>query len=344
MYSGNGVSVILCCYNSVKRLNKTLKALANQKFDEAINVEIIVVDNASTDHTAEYANSIWESLNTATKLRNVHQPIPGLGNARKTGISAATYPYVLFCDDDNWLSPNYINDGFHILNNNLSVGACGGIGIPIFEIDKPFWFDEYAESFAVGSQQIVKVKGKQLSLYGAGLMLKKDIIYQLENCGYSQFLKDRTGTKLSSSGDTELTNAIVLLGYELRYSENLKFFHYLSKERLTLNYLERLFIAFGTDGPIRNLYHAHLCSGLINKLIKNWYFHFMLSVFRFIKYYVFPPKKYGRKIYLSWNKAYLKELFNIKPSYKTIIYNIRKVVSVDTRNKKSDSVQLAVVA
>lgn len=339
-----GVSVILCCYNSGKRLNKTLRALANQKFDAELNVEIIVVDNASTDHTAEYAKSIWESLNTHIQLRNINQPIPGLGNARKIGIAEAKYSYVLFCDDDNMLFPNYINDGYHILNNDDHTGACGGIGLPVFETDKPNWFDEYAESFAVGSQEIVKENGKQLSLYGAGLMLKKEVINQLDNCGYSQFLKDRTGTKLSSSGDTELTNAIVLLGYDLKYSENLKFFHYLPKERITKNYLEKLFVAFGTDGPLRNLYYAHICTSFIHKLIKYWHFHFFLSIFRLVKYYIHPPKKQGRKIFFLWSKAYIKELLAIRSNYGTIISNIHKIAAVKIKKENLNRMELAGVA
>lgn len=344
MQIDTGISVILCCYNSVKRLNKTLKALANQKFDSEIPVEIIVVDNASTDHTAEYSKTIWESLNTHNKIRNVHQPIPGLGNARKAGIKEAQYSYILFCDDDNWLFPNYINDGYNILNNNANIGACGGIGLPVFEIDKPNWFDEYAESFAVGSQEIVKENGKQLSLYGAGLLIKKEVLNQLENCGHTHFFNGRTGNKLSSSEDTELTNAIVLLGYDLHYTENLKFYHYLPKERLTKSYLERLFVAFGTDGPLRNLYHAHICTSFIHKLIKYWHFHFFLSIFRLVKYYIHPPKKQGRKIFFLWSKAYIKELIALKSNYGTLLENIQNVVSFKFKREHVNPIELEGIA
>lgn len=339
-----GVSVVICCFNSTARLYKTLKALAHQIIDKEIDVELIIVDNASTDETATYAKEIWESFNSPWHLINTYEAQPGLGNARKKGIAEANYAYILFCDDDNWLSPNYVTDAYHILNNDTTIAACGGIGLPVFETEKPYWFDEYAESYALGSQEIVRENGKLLCLYGAGLVFKKEIINQLDSCGYTQFFKGRVGKKLSSSEDIELTNAMVIMGYKLHYNPSLQFYHYLPKERLTLNYIQKLFIANGTDGPIRNLYYAHICTGLVHKLIKNWYFHLLLSMFRLVKYFIIPPKKYGRKIYFLWNKAYINELLSIKYSYKNIISNIGKIASIAIEKNNTNNTTLAQIA
>ena len=48
-----GISVIVCCYNSAERLTETIKHLAGQNVPHYIPWELIVVDNASTDNTAE---------------------------------------------------------------------------------------------------------------------------------------------------------------------------------------------------------------------------------------------------------------------------------------------------
>jgi glycosyltransferase involved in cell wall biosynthesis len=47
----NGVSVIICCYNSRERIEKTLDFIFAQEVEGAIPWEIIIVDNASTDDT-----------------------------------------------------------------------------------------------------------------------------------------------------------------------------------------------------------------------------------------------------------------------------------------------------
>src|ERR1700710_953780 len=167
-----GVTVIICCYNSAPRLKETLSALAAQTFRSSLPWEIVLVDNASTDDTAGLSLRLWDSFDTGVELRVVHEPMAGQVNARKRGISEANYSILLFCDDDNWLSPNYVQGVFTLLTGDPRIAACGGKGIPVFETEKPEWFDEYAEAFATGSQELNKEDGRILSLYGAGLAIK----------------------------------------------------------------------------------------------------------------------------------------------------------------------------
>ena len=324
-----GVSVLLCCYNSAARIKETLHALASQQFHSPFFWEIILVDNASTDKTAQISRSIWDDLDTGTELRIVFEPRAGLGNARKKGISEASCSFILFCDDDNWLDRSYVQDVFNILNSDPTIAACGGRGIPVFEIPKPYWFDEYAEAFALGPQQANTENGKILNLYGAGLAVNKFILQQLEMINFTPLMQGRVGNKLSSAEDTELTYALVLMGYKLYYSHELKFYHYLPKERLNLSYLKKLFIAFGNDGPVRNLYYANISNRFFHRKLKSWNFHFLLSLFRLVKYSIIPPKKYGRNIYFNWNKAYIKELLSLRGDYATINENIFRIKNID---------------
>jgi glycosyltransferase involved in cell wall biosynthesis len=302
-----------------------LEALASQKISAALAVEIVLVDNASTDGTAEYATKTWNSLGARFDLRVVEETVPGLSHARKKGIEEAKFSFILFCDDDNRLESNYVNDTFLILNSDNRIAACGGIGTPVYEAAKPYWFDEYAEAFAVGSQEITEENGKILTLYGAGLAIRKQVLQELDAAGFKQHFKGRLKNKLSSSEDTELTNAMVLLGYKLVYSDKLRFRHYLPKERTTFSYLKKLFIAFGTDGPIRNLYYSFISERRSHKLIQNWNFHLLLSLVRLVKYLVHPPKKFGRSIYFNWSLAYIKELIAVRKYYPEVTKGLRKI-------------------
>ena len=74
------ISAIICCYNSVSRIEKTLSALAAQNFPESIQAEAILVDNCSTDGTAELARSVWRR--TDMPLRIVAESRAGLCFAR----------------------------------------------------------------------------------------------------------------------------------------------------------------------------------------------------------------------------------------------------------------------
>jgi hypothetical protein len=102
----DGVSVVLCCYNSVGRLPETLRHLSMQRLPSGCQWEVLLVDNASQDDTAFVASGLWEDLGRPAPLRIVHEPIPGLSSARNAGIRNACYEYVILCDDDNWLAPD----------------------------------------------------------------------------------------------------------------------------------------------------------------------------------------------------------------------------------------------
>lgn len=334
-----GVSVIVCCYNSSTRLAKALQALAKQTFNQNLLWEIIIVDNASKDNTSIVAAEIWEKLDTPIKIKIVYEPLPGLGHARKKGIDEAAYSVILFCDDDNWLAANYVQGIFDILESDINIAACGGMGIPVFETAEPYWFYAYAEAFALGSQEINNEGEQLLNLYGAGLAIQKHALEQLYKSGFDPLLHGRTGKKLSSSEDTELTYAFVLMGYKLFCTDELKFFHYLPKERLAFNYLKKLFIAFGNDGPVRNLYYAYISNRFFHKKIKNWNFHFVLSLLRLVKYLIVPPKKFGRLVYLNWSIAYIKQLFAIRKKYPAMKEQIRQIKAANNHPVQNNITQ-----
>ncbi len=327
----DGITVIICCYNSVQRLSKTLQALSTQQC--SITWELLIVDNASEDNSAEYAVDLWKMFRPDIPIRVVEESIPGLSNARKTGIKTASYANVLFCDDDNWLNEQYVQGMYNMLMSDSQTAACGGMGIPIFESKEPYWFYEYAEAYALGSQKINSEHGNILNLYGAGLAIKKSALDKLYKSGFDSVLQDRVGMLLSSAGDTELTYALVLLGYKLQCSNELKFFHFLTKERLTVSYLKRLFTSFGNDGPMRNLYYSFVSQRLTHKLIKVWVLHLLLSILRLFKYWVVPPKKYGRDIYFSWSLAYINSLWAIRKNYSELKINISKLHTIGQESK-----------
>src|SRR5688500_716407 len=121
-----GVSVIICCYNSAQRISDTLKYLFNQKVSDSIPWEVVVVNNASSDSTSEIAKSAWVEKGGGTNFKIVDQSIPGLSSARQKGIEVSNYDFLIFCDDDNHLEPNYIAAAFNLMHENPEIGIAGG--------------------------------------------------------------------------------------------------------------------------------------------------------------------------------------------------------------------------
>lgn len=245
----DGVSVIVCCYNSATRLPKTLRHLAVQKVPESIPWEVIVINNNSTDSTVDLAKKEWAKYSCNVKLIVVDEPKQGLSNARRKGIKTAKFEYLLFCDDDNWLAPNYVQTAYEIMHNNDSIGILGGDSIAECEVALPAWFEENKCDYAVGSQGTESGDAThRWNLWGAGMVLRKSVYQYFIYKNLKSFLSDRKGDDLSAGGDNELCKWYILAGYKLWYDKQLVLYHFIPKERLTETYWKRMWIGFnGTD-------------------------------------------------------------------------------------------------
>ena len=254
-----GTSVIICCYNSGKIITKTLDFLIKQKTPHPW--EILVINNNSSDNLIEKIDCYVEENNIGN-IRLINEPIPGLSYARRKGVINAKYDYIIFCDDDNWLNDDYLFRAYELLSSNQEYGIIGGKGTPHFEDQPPEWFEEYASHYAVGPQFKMQSTTRALVptdfVYGAGMVIKKNLLIELYNSGFTSLLTDRKGNSISSGGDQELCYAVQFSGMKIGYSPLLEFEHYISKDRLNRRYLRSLFKASGKAGPIFRLYKLAL--------------------------------------------------------------------------------------
>ena len=141
-----GISIVICTYNGVKRLQPTLEAIFSLTIPPGLQWELIIVDNASTDNTSDFCKALVEQHHFHNNTRIVFESNPGCNNARLRGLQETKYEWLLFCDDDNHLFPDYLEKGWSILEHNPKIGVLGGQGVPLFENEKPEWFDQYSRS------------------------------------------------------------------------------------------------------------------------------------------------------------------------------------------------------
>jgi len=262
----NGISVIVCCYNSATRIEPTLLALSEQSLLREVTLEIIIVDNNSNDRTSELVLQLWEKFGSPFKLKVVTELTPGLSNARLKGIETSNFDILLFCDDDNWLKETYVAEGIKHFMRYPELALVGGRGIPIFEKEEPEWFQTFKVNFAVGSP--VERKGfltdNHHYLYGAGLFLRKSYFESLIGRGFKFQLSDRKGKALSSGGDQELVFAMRLVGYKAYFDDELTFYHFMPHLRMNWDYLKRLRRGMYESSFIIYLYRSCLTPELWN--------------------------------------------------------------------------------
>jgi len=304
-----GMTVVICCHNSVLRIAPTLKHLANQKNLPLSSWEVIIVDNASTDNTSEFSTQVWNDIKGEKPVfKIVQENTPGLSSARKKGIEESNYDYVLFCDDDNWLDENYLSIALNIMQANPLIGALGGTGYPVFEDKEPpcFWINQY-HTLAVGEQSAIDgdITNTRGVLYGAGMIINKTAFNTLKQKFSFQFqVTDRIGKSLASSGDHELCLALKKIGYKIYYSKSLKFQHFIPKQRTTIKYYKRLYLGFGISNALLHVYRIN-DKTIYN--VKNDYRYICLRAF--VKIIIIDIKLLLHGYYFDTNKyKYLDQI------------------------------------
>lgn len=96
------VSVIVPCYNSSRYLRECMDSIINQTLKE---IEIICVDDGSTDDTLEILN---EYAKIDRRIRVLHQENKYAGAARNLGMSIARGEYLIFLDSDDFFDLNML--------------------------------------------------------------------------------------------------------------------------------------------------------------------------------------------------------------------------------------------
>src|SRR5690348_14198226 len=94
-----GISVVIPAYNYERLLKQAIDSALQQNYPL---LEVIVVDDGSTDNTGQLVAELCRADN---RIRYIHQKNAGLPAARNTGIRAAKFDYVGFLDaDDQWVA------------------------------------------------------------------------------------------------------------------------------------------------------------------------------------------------------------------------------------------------
>jgi len=128
------VSVIVPVYNGERYLDATLKSIFNQDYQP---IEIIVVDDGSTDNTAEIVRS-------HQNIHCIYQDNRGPSAARNIGIAAAQGEIIAFLDADDVWVPQKLSMQVAYLTQHPDVGFVYAHRRMIIEegVEKPPWYRE----------------------------------------------------------------------------------------------------------------------------------------------------------------------------------------------------------
>ena len=116
MIQGNKISVIIPNYNYARYLDQAIQSVLNQSYE---NLELIVVNNGSTD------NSLEVLKNYEHKIRIIDQPNLGQSGARNSGFAHATGEYIAFLDADDFWELSKLSKQITLVNESTQLIYCG---------------------------------------------------------------------------------------------------------------------------------------------------------------------------------------------------------------------------
>ena len=104
---------------------------------ENLNFEIVVVDNNSSDATAEIVESL--KAKSQLTLRYIQEPRQGNAYARNTGIDQAHAPIIAFLDDDVVADETWVTTIKATFDRGSQISFAGGRILPLWESKPPSW-------------------------------------------------------------------------------------------------------------------------------------------------------------------------------------------------------------
>lgn len=153
-------SIVIPCFNEADYLADTVKSLQDQAFTGSY--EIIVVDNNSTDATAEIASGLGVQV--------VSEPNPGVCWARQKGTEEATGEIVVSADADTTYAPDWlakIEQSFGLDEAIVAVvGPCRYVG-------GPWWGRAYARILFGGVHLVYRMTGRILYVTATNIAFRK---------------------------------------------------------------------------------------------------------------------------------------------------------------------------
>lgn len=233
------ISVVVCTYNRAPTLRRMLESLFAQQERDRLALEVIVVDNNSTDDTRQVAYS----FSKYPGFYYVLEGRQGLSFARNRGLAKATGGFVSFLDDDVIVDPLWLAN-LHKCLDETNADAVGGKVDLHYQTPPPPWlgplFRMHLAELDLAPTRMIGLDGSGYS--GCNVTFRKEALRRTG--GFDEVL-GRTGAQLTCYEDTVVLHRIETAGGKMVYDPKVRVEHLVGPERMTWPYFKRLFIGQG---------------------------------------------------------------------------------------------------
>ena len=240
-------TVAIPTYNGASRLPELLERLQNQLDTENMNWEIIVVDNNSTDNTAQVVQNYQESWQYPYPLKYCFEAKQGSAYARQKAVAEAKSELIGFLDDDNYPLSNWVATAYNFAQKYPQAGAYGSQIHPDWEVEPPENFQQRIAPFLAiterGNLPLLYETKKKLLPPSAGLVVRRKA--WLDSISTNSILPGRVADGMLAGEDLEMLSYIQKSGWEIWYNPEMEIYHKIPNTRLQRAYLIPFFQGIG---------------------------------------------------------------------------------------------------
>jgi GT2 family glycosyltransferase/glycosyltransferase involved in cell wall biosynthesis len=290
------VSIIVVNFNGVKFLKDCFNSLFNLNYPKS-KLEIIMVDNGSTDNSIEFVR------NNFPKVKILKNDVNNYCRANNLGINRAKGEYIAFLNNDTKVEKDWLSELVKIISEDNRIGAVGGktlypdgkiSNVGHYELPNFYWGEKGAQEEKDRYEEI----GKRPSLCGVAVLYPKKVF---DNLGL--FDEDF----IVYMEDVDMSYRLIKADYTLVYAPKAIIYHYFhgtGDHELSRFYIERnrlLFIA---------KHYPHMLKG---SLLGSGYFTAQKDISSTGKIYTIIPDvviKLIKEHSINFTKEILKELFD----------------------------------
>jgi GT2 family glycosyltransferase len=240
----------LCTFNRSRAIIPTLRAIAAMDRAGGRITRLVVIDNNSTDDTADAIDQ-FIALNPDLPTRRIFEPRQGLAIARRRVFAETHEPLVGMLDDDCLPDHGWGQASLAVLDARPRAGAVGGIVEPAWEAGPTRLARRWAGMLAAQDlgPAARRLDGPIEGLVGAAVAFRRAA---LAESGWltGASLVGRQGAALSSGEDAEMCVKLRLAGWEVWYDPAPRCQHLIPARRQTPEYLVRLRGAISEGEPV----------------------------------------------------------------------------------------------
>ena len=245
------LSIVICSYNRASYISGALDSLYHQSAG-LDNFEAIIVDNNSTDNTAEVFKQ-WRSSHANGSFTYLTETKQGASFARNTGAAQAKGQWLCFMDDDAIANSNYVENIIkHIKTKPEAIGFGGRI-IPKYIPSAPEWMSYYVSSLVGNFDYAPTACAFENGKYPleSNMIVKKDIYDSIG--GFNTQLPGVVGTLRIGGEGKELFYKLLALGHTIYYDPAICVHHVVEVKKLTPEYMYRVASGIGRGEKTRTL-------------------------------------------------------------------------------------------